>query len=253
VREGEFCVILGPSGAGKSTLLRLVNGLLQPFEGTIRFKGIEIGPKTYKQIRPRIGMIHQQFNLSGRLTVLDNVLCGALPEVSFFRAMTGSFPNDLRRIACQRLHEVGLGEEHLFRKAASLSGGQQQRVGFARAFILNPDLILADEPVASLDPRISGEILALLKRDSLRGASSVLCSLHQVTLARTFADRIIGIRAGQKVFDGPPSALTKTALRDIYGADSDQEGYAMRGENISGIVRTQAAEETDHLTEAKLL
>ncbi len=213
VPRGQFCVVLGSSGAGKSTLLRLVNGMVEPTAGAIEFDGAAVNRKSLRHIQPRIGMVHQQFNLVPRLTVLNNVLAGALPSVSNVRALFGAFPEKLRRRACRLLAEVGLGEEHLYRRAASLSGGQQQRVAIARAFILEPSLVLADEPVASLDPETSRLILELLRDESRRHNSTVLCSLHQVELALEFAHRIVGMRQGRVVFDGPPAKFDESAQR----------------------------------------
>jgi phosphonate transport system ATP-binding protein len=217
VPRGEFCVVLGPSGAGKSTLLRTVNGLATPTDGAVWLNGVRLTPKTLAALRPRIGMIHQQFNLVPRLDVATNVLTGALPAVPLWRALLGLFPADLQRRACDRLADVGLEEEHLARRADELSGGQQQRVGIARAFMLDPAVVLADEPVASLDPPAGRRVLGLLKRQARERNATVLCTLHQVELAREFADRIVGLADGRVVFDGPPAALDANAVLGIYG------------------------------------
>ena len=150
------------------------------------------------------------------MTVLNNVLSGMLPRMSTARALLGLYPTAARRRACELIDRVGLTEEHIYRRASKLSGGQQQRVGIARAFINYPAVVLADEPVASLDPNISHAILALLKDASREQNSTVLCSLHQVDLARQFADRIIGMRNGKIVFDGKPETLSDSALAAIY-------------------------------------
>jgi len=220
VPRGQFCVVLGSSGAGKSTLLRLVNGMIAPTEGVVEFDGLGVKRQTLSKIQPQIGMVHQQFNLVPRLTVLNNVLAGALPRVSNLRALLGLFPEPLRRRACRLLAEVGLGEEHLYRRAANLSGGQQQRVAIARAFILEPKLVLADEPVASLDPETSRVILGLLRDASRQHGSTVVCSLHQVELAVEFADRIVGMSQGRVVFDGPPAEFHESARRALYSGES---------------------------------
>lgn len=216
VPAGQFCVVLGPSGSGKSTLLRLVNGMHQPTHGTLSVDGRPLTRRSLPAIQPRVAMIHQQFHLVDRLNVLDNVLSGALPTLSLPRALLKLFPTPLQRRACKLLAEVGLGEEHLSRRAMELSGGQQQRVAIARAFILSPAVVLADEPVASLDPRISEDILTLLKTASQQYGATVLCSLHQVDLARRFADRVVGMRDGHLVYDGDAS-LHDDALNKIYG------------------------------------
>jgi phosphonate transport system ATP-binding protein len=219
VPDGEFCVLLGSSGAGKSSLLRSANGLVTPSAGRVLVDGVRVEKDTLEQVRANVGMIHQQFNLAGRLSVLTNVLTGALTRVGFWPALFEVFPLALRRRACELLDEVGLGEEFLYRRAAQLSGGEQQRVAIARAFILEPKLVLADEPVASLDPESSAGVLALLKQASRRYRTAVLCSLHQVELAREFADRVVGLRQGRVVYDGAPSGLHEGVLRRIYAAE----------------------------------
>ncbi len=226
VPRGQFCVVLGSSGAGKSTLLRLVNGMLEPSQGRVEFDGVTVQRRVLAQVQPCIGMVHQQFNLVPRLSVLNNVLAGALPKISTLAALCGLFPIDLRRRACRLLAEVGLGEEHLYRRAANLSGGQQQRVAIARAFILEPQLVLADEPVASLDPETSRVILQLLRDESRQHQSTVLCSLHQVELAVEFADRIVGMRHGRIVFDGPAEEFDEAARRSLYGLRVPRGGDA---------------------------
>ncbi len=218
IPRGQFCVVLGPSGAGKSTLLRMVNGLSLTSAGTVVVDGIEVTPANLSALRPRIGMIHQQFNLVERSTVLANVLAGALPAVSLWRVAAGVYPAAVRRKAARLLHEVGLDEGQLTRRMTEMSGGQQQRVGIARAFMLDPTVVLADEPVASLDPKTSRDILDLLKQASRLHASTVLCTLHQVDLAREFADRVVALRAGQVVFDGPPHALDDATLQLVFGS-----------------------------------
>lgn len=218
IPRGQFCVVLGPSGAGKSTLLRTVNGLTLASAGTVAVDGVAVEPQTLRAIRPRIGMIHQQFNLVERATALANVLAGALPAVPLWRALLDLYPRDLRRKAARLLHEVGLDEAHLSRRVTELSGGQQQRVGIARAFMLNPTMVLADEPVASLDPKTSRDILDLLKHESQAHGATVLCTLHQVDLAREFADRIIALRCGEVLFDGPPGDIDAATLHRVFGA-----------------------------------
>jgi phosphonate transport system ATP-binding protein len=216
VPKGEFCVVLGPSGAGKSTLLRLLNGLVAPSEGEFYFAGERVTRRNLRSVQKRVAMIHQSFNLVQRLPVISNVLSGMLPAISTPRALLGVFPAELQRKACRLIDRVGLGEEHVYRRAGDLSGGQQQRVGIARAFIGDPLVVLADEPVASLDPRISRSILSLLKEASREQDATVLCSLHQVDLTREFADRVIGMHAGRVVFDGGVEELTDEVLSVIY-------------------------------------
>jgi phosphonate transport system ATP-binding protein len=220
VPKGQFCVLLGSSGAGKSTLLRSVNGLTELSAGHVEVGGRTLSPRTLGGIRSEVGMIHQQFNLVGRLSVLTNVLTGTLSQVPTLRALLGAFPEAYRQKACRLLADVGLEEGHLYRHASQLSGGQQQRVAIARAFILDPKVVLADEPVASLDQASSSVVLELLRETSARRGTTVLCSLHQVELARRFADRIVGLRRGKVVFDGLPSDLDASAEANIYEAAS---------------------------------
>jgi phosphonate transport system ATP-binding protein len=216
IPKGQFCVILGPSGAGKSTLLRAVNGLVRPTHGSVSIDGVVLTPETERALRQRMAMVHQHFNLSERLSVASNVLAGLLPVVSTWRALLGWFKPEQRARACQLLAGVGLSPEHLQRRAGALSGGQQQRVGVARAFINNPEIVLADEPVASLDPKISRDILTLIRDTARAGHATVLCSLHQIDLAREFGDRVIGMRDGRVVFDGPPDAFTDARIAELY-------------------------------------
>jgi phosphonate transport system ATP-binding protein len=216
IPRGQFCVILGPSGAGKSTLLRAVNGLMHPTQGQVRIDGTALTHATQKQLRRRIAMIHQHFNLTSRLSVAANVLSGLLPVVSTPRALTGWFRSEHRRKACGLLQRVGLAPTHLKRRAGDLSGGQQQRVGIARAFMLDPEVVLADEPVASLDPKISRDILTLIRDAAREHNTTVLCSLHQIDLAREFGDRIVGMRDGKIVFDGTPAEFTDERVSALY-------------------------------------
>jgi phosphonate transport system ATP-binding protein len=217
VPAGQFCVVLGASGAGKSTLLRTANGLVVPTQGTVRVEGVRIAPGSLARVRPRIGMIHQQFNLVLRSSVAENVLAGALPALGTWRALLGLFTDAQRRKACELVESVGLGEEHLLRRVSELSGGQQQRVGIARAFMLDPPLVLADEPVASLDPQTSHDVLSLLRRQARERGTTVLCSLHQIELACEFADRIVALRRGVVVFDGAPRTFQPQVFDAIYG------------------------------------
>jgi len=231
--RGQFCVVLGASGAGKSTLLRMANGLVTPSSGAVHVEGRRLSSATLSSIRPRIGMIHQHFNLVLRASVATNVLSGALPGLPWWRALCGLFPEPLRRKACLLVSAVGLEEQHLNRRASELSGGQQQRVGIARAFMLAPPLVLADEPVASLDPKASHDVLALLRTQARERGATVLCSLHQVELAREFADRIVALRRGRVVFDGPAQAFDADVARQIYatGVASSESGASEVGYN----------------------
>jgi phosphonate transport system ATP-binding protein len=223
VPRGQFCVLLGTSGAGKSTLLRTVNGLVDATSGSVTVDGLHVTPRNLARVRPRVAMIHQQFDLVTRASVEANVLAGALPVLPLWRALAGWYPPTLRRKACVLLDAVGLSEQHLRRPAGELSGGQQQRVGIARAFMLDPPLVLADEPVASLDPRTSRDIMDLLHTQSRERGTTVLCSLHQVDLARAYADRIVALRDGAVVFDGTPDMFDEDRVQATYrrGAPDD--------------------------------
>ncbi|MBU6270805.1 MAG: phosphonate ABC transporter ATP-binding protein [Betaproteobacteria bacterium] len=215
VRPGEFLVLLGPSGAGKSTLLRAVNGLVPCTEGAVHFEGIEVnGRGGLRRLRTQVGMIFQQHQLIGRLTALDNALTGRLGMHAGWRALLPMRRED-RLVALHALESVGLLDCAL-RRCDQLSGGQQQRVGIARALAQRPRMILADEPVASLDPGTAEHVLALIHQVCRSSGIAAMVSLHQVELARRFADRIVGISAGAVVFEGPVSALDEHALRRIY-------------------------------------
>lgn len=241
VPRGQFCVVLGPSGAGKSTLLRTVNGLVASTGGHIEIAGTGLTPRTLRALRPRMAMIHQQFNLVTRSSVAANVLSGAAPVVSTWRVLLQWYPKRFRDKACELLADVGLESKHLQRRVSTLSGGQQQRVGIARAFMLDPIVILADEPVASLDPRISRETLELLKRESRERQATVLCSLHQIDLAREFADRIVALRQGAVAFDGPPTTFTDTVIDRVYGTDATRTGRLTRVQGDGASVKAAVA------------
>jgi phosphonate transport system ATP-binding protein len=218
VPQGQFCVVLGRSGAGKSTLLRCVNGLVQPSAGRVLVNGEVVSPRNLARLRPRIGMIHQSFSLVSRASVAQNIIAGALPAVSTLGALFGVFPARYRQKACALIGDVGLEQEHLSRRVSTLSGGQQQRVGIARAFMLDPEIVLADEPVASLDPHIGAAIIELIAREAKASNATVLCSLHQLDLALQFADRIVAITAGKISFDGSPSQFDSDWMKAVYGA-----------------------------------
>ncbi len=216
IPRGQFCVVLGPSGAGKSTLLRAVNGLMMPSQGRVFIDGTEFTAATARGLRRRVAMVHQHFNLSPRMSVAGNVLAGLLPAVPTPRALLAWFKPEHRHKACAMLERVGLSPEHLKRRAGDLSGGQQQRVGVARAFMLDPEVVLADEPVASLDPKIARDILGLIRDAARERNTTVVCTLHQVELAREFADRIVGMRDGRVVFDGAPAQFTDDRMAALY-------------------------------------
>jgi len=226
IPAGQFCVLLGHSGAGKSTLLRCVNGLEAPTGGEVSIDGRKVDRTSLRTLRRRIGMIHQHFGLVPRASGAANVMAGAAPALPLWRILTGLYPSRFRQRVCELLQAVGLEENHLRRRAERLSGGQQQRLGLARAFILDPAIILADEPVASLDPAISRDVLALLRSQARERGATVLCSLHQLDLARAFADRIVALHRGRVIFDGPPEALEERDLAVIYAKQDAKEAPA---------------------------
>jgi phosphonate transport system ATP-binding protein len=217
VPKGQFLVLLGPSGAGKSTLLRCLNGLVRPTQGDITIEGwgsIFQSGRTLREHRMRTGMIFQQHHLIDRLTALQNVMIGRIGAHGTFRSLF-PLPRSDRIVALQSLERVGLIERALDR-ADKLSGGQQQRIGIARAMAQRPQIVLADEPVASLDPATGEKVLADLHRICREDGITAIVSLHQVDLARRFADRVIGLVNGRIVFDGSVSQLGQTTLDGIY-------------------------------------
>jgi phosphonate transport system ATP-binding protein len=216
VPAGQFCVLLGHSGAGKSTLLRCVNGLETPSAGRVLINGQIVDRLSLPLLRRRIAMVHQHFGLVPRASGAANVMAGAVSALPLWRVLTGFYPQALKRKACALLDAVGLEETHLRRRAEQMSGGQQQRLGIARAFMLDPAIILADEPVASLDPALGREALGLLRTQARERGATVLCSLHQLDFARAFADRIVALHRGRIIFDGAPGALRERDLAVIY-------------------------------------
>lgn len=215
IRQGSFTVVLGPSGAGKSTLLRLMNGLESPTHGEVRIGEEIVDTHKLRRIRSKVAMVFQQFNLVDRLSVVTNVLTGRLAQRSWVGSVFYLFRKEDMGIVQKALARVGLTDK-AWNRADKLSGGQQQRVGIARALAQQPKVILADEPVASLDPVSSEEIMALLREICDRDGITVVVNLHQVELARRFADRIIGMNGGRIVFDGGPEQMTQSVLRTIY-------------------------------------
>ncbi len=217
VPAGEFLVILGPSGAGKSTLLRCINRLVDPSEGKVFHDGAEITGHRgdLRAIRRQFGMVFQQFNLVKRLSVLTNVLTGRLGYRSVWRSLAYSFPEADKRIAIECLARVNM-DNKAFQRADTLSGGEQQRVAIARALAQQPTVILADEPVASLDPKIARQVLGYLREATQELGITVLCNLHQVDYAREFSERVVGMSRGSVVFEGTAAALTEDILHRIY-------------------------------------
>jgi phosphonate transport system ATP-binding protein len=222
VKEGEFLVILGPSGAGKSTLMRCINRLVEPTSGRILLDGREVTSRRrqLRAARRDIGMVFQQFNLVKRLSVLMNVLSGRLAYHTFWPSLLYKFDQDDKRVAIECLTRVNM-EHKAFQRADTLSGGEQQRVAIARALAQEPKVILADEPVASLDPKIARQVLTYLKQIAGELGITVLCNLHQVEYAREYAERVVGLSQGTVVFDGPSGKLTDDILQQIYYRDPE--------------------------------
>jgi phosphonate transport system ATP-binding protein len=223
VEDGEFLVIIGLSGSGKSTLLRCINRLIDPTEGQIFLDGADVtkaSASELRQIRQHIGMVFQQFNLVKRSKVLTNVLSGRLGYVNPLLSLLGIWSKDDRERAFRALDRVGI-KEKAGERADALSGGQQQRVGIARTLMQEPKLILADEPVASLDPVLSHSILQYLEQLNKEGIT-VLCSLHFLDLVHRYATRVIALKDGVKVFEGLPEEIDRGKFKEIYGEEAQE-------------------------------
>lgn len=221
VEEPKVITIIGPSGAGKSSLIRCINRLVEPTSGKILLDGTDIAGLSSRGLRTarrRMGMIFQEYNLVERLTVMENVLSGRLGYIGFWRAYLRKFPPEDVTAAFKLLDRVGLGGYQNTR-ADALSGGQRQRVGIARALMQRPDLLLVDEPTASLDPKTSRQIMRLLVELAHENNTPALVNIHDVALAQTFSDRIIGLADGQIVFDGTAEDVTSDVLTQIYGEE----------------------------------
>jgi phosphonate transport system ATP-binding protein len=217
----DFFAIIGPSGAGKSTLIRCVNRLVEPTRGEVHFNGVDIlklDAQALRRTRRSIGMIFQEFNLIERLSVIDNVLTGRLGYTGTVRSLLRMYTKDDIAQALRLLDRVGLSA-HVDKRADRLSGGQRQRVGIARALIQNPKLLLVDEPTSSLDPKISREVMRLIREIATEFHIPVLCNIHDVELAAEFCTHVIGMQDGVKKFEGRPSQLDKQALREIYAME----------------------------------
>jgi phosphonate transport system ATP-binding protein len=222
VPNGQFVAIIGLSGSGKSTLLRCINRLIDPTEGRITWNGVDItaaNDEELRMIRRRIGMIFQQFNLVKRSKVITNVLSGRLGYTGTMPSLLNLFSAKDRHDALANLERVGIRDQ-AYKRASALSGGQQQRVGIARALMQNPELMLADEPVASLDPATSHSVMKYLELLNKEDGITVLCSLHFLSLARTYADRVIALKDGVLQFDGLPKDIDNDRFREIYGEDA---------------------------------
>lgn len=248
VSGGQVVGLIGPSGAGKSTVIRCINRLVEPTSGTIRLGDVDVSGLSRRELRTvrrRIGMIFQEYALVERLTVMENVLSGRLGYVPFWRSYLRRYPPaDVER-AFRLLDRVGLGD-HVDKRADALSGGQRQRVGIARALAQEPELLLVDEPTASLDPKTSRQIMRLIVEICRERNLPAIINIHDVVLAQQFTQRIIGLRAGEIVFDGPPGTLDQTVLTRIYGeedwstmhrsAKEDREAERDVVERMAGLV-----------------
>jgi phosphonate transport system ATP-binding protein len=251
VPDGQVMALIGPSGAGKSTVIRCINRLVEPTAGTVTLNDIEIttlGRGELRRARRRMGMIFQEYALVERLSVMENVLSGRLGTVGFWKSFFRKFPQSDIDEAFRLLARVGL--DHMADKRADeLSGGQRQRVGICRALIQNPELLLVDEPTASLDPKTSRQIMRLIRELCAERKLSAIINIHDVMLAQMFAERIVGLRAGEIVYDGPPGGLTAEVLTQIYGeedwsetirkADEDEPEQADEADNVIALETRQ--------------
>ena len=231
VPDGQFLVVIGLSGSGKSTLLRCINRLIDPTEGQILWDGIDITAAKgaeLRHIRRHIGMVFQQFNLVKRSSVMTNVLSGRLGYVPTWSSVLGIWPAEERQRAMTALETVGI-QDKAKERADALSGGQQQRVGIARAIMQEPKLILADEPVASLDPVLAHSILQYLEQLNKDNGMTVICSLHFLDLVQRYASHVIALKDGKKVFEGEPQEIDRKKFKDIYGEEAQEVKATMVG------------------------
>jgi len=235
VPDGEFLVVIGLSGSGKSTLLRCINRLIDPTEGEIIWNGInitELKGAELRQIRRQVGMIFQHFNLVKRSSVLKNVLAGRLGYTSSWNSLFGRFLVEDQEKAWSALEKLGI-EDQAYKRADELSGGQQQRVGVARALMQEPLMILADEPVASLDPVLAHSIMQYLEMLNQEEKMTMVCSLHYLDLVQRYSTRVIGLRQGEVVYQGSRAdiqAMTDEEFKDIYGEEAERVGGGLEGE-----------------------
>lgn len=221
VEADDFYAIIGPSGAGKSTLIRCINRLVEPRSGEIKLYGEDIvgmSRRNLRGLRRNIGMIFQEFNLINRMSVMDNVLSGRLGYVGNTRALFRLFSKDDISRALSMLDRVGLSD-HVDKRADELSGGQRQRVGIARALMQDPKLLLVDEPTSALDPKISREVMGLIKEIAGEFSVPVLCNIHDVQLAMEFCNKIIGLQDGVMMFNGPTETMDQSKLDEIYAME----------------------------------
>ncbi|MFN8523930.1 MAG: phosphonate ABC transporter ATP-binding protein [Chloroflexota bacterium] len=234
IDSGEFVCIAGRSGAGKSTLLRCLNGTVEATAGSVRVDGVDVGqasPEERRALRARLGFVYQEFNLVDRATVLRNVLVGRLGHAATLPSLLGLFPRAHRELALFNLDRVRL-LDRAQQRTDSLSGGEKQRVAIARALTQEPRVLLADEPVASLDPELGRGVMEDLHRAAKADAVPTLVNIHDINLAREYADRVVGIAQGEIVFDGPPHRLDAAALDRIYRFDEPGENHERPGSSV---------------------
>jgi len=235
VADGEFLIVIGLSGSGKSTLLRCINRLIDPTEGEILWDGVDLAQlkgEELRKARRNIGMIFQHFNLVKRSPVLANVLSGRLGYTPTWKSLLGSFSQEDRNKAWDSLKRLGI-EDQAYKRADELSGGQQQRVGVARALMQEPKMILADEPVASLDPVLAHSILQYLEMLNQEDDITIICSLHYLDLVQRYSTRVIGLRDGEIVYQGSNKeirAMTDAEFKDIYGEEAERVGGGLEGD-----------------------
>ena len=226
VEQGEFLAVIGLSGSGKSTLLRCINRLVEPTGGQIIWNGVDVtsaNQSDLRLIRRKIGMVFQHFNLVGRSQVITNVLAGRLGYVNPALSLVNRFPESDTEAALKQLERVEIANQ-AYKRADELSGGQQQRVGIARAMVQEPEMILADEPVASLDPVLAHSIMQYLEKINQEDGVTVLCSLHFLDLVHRYADRAIALNEGKLMFDGAPQAIDDEKFKEIYGKEAERVG-----------------------------
>jgi phosphonate transport system ATP-binding protein len=243
IPKGQMVGVIGRSGAGKSTLLRMINRLIEPSSGTIRYDGAEVTAlqgAALLEWRRRSAMVFQQFNLVGRVDVLTNVLIGRIGHTPTWRSLSRSWTEQDRAIAFAALEQFDIAELAA-QRADTLSGGQQQRVAICRALVQEPDLILADEPIASLDPRNTKIVMDALQRVHNDFGLTVLCNLHSLDIARSYCDRLIGMAGGKVVFDAGPKDLTEDIARELYGLEAGDVMDPMATEPIQEIRAARVA------------
>jgi phosphonate transport system ATP-binding protein len=234
IPQGDFVAVIGLSGAGKSTLIKLVNKMIPVTSGTLTVNDVPVDEslngKELRRFRRNIGMVFQSFNLIGRTTVIKNVLAARVADMRLLPSLVGYYSDEDKVKALEALHQVGILEK-AYMRADQLSGGQQQRVALARTIAQDPDIILADEPVASLDPITANQVMADFEKVNKELNITVIANMHHVDMALKYAKRVIGIREGNVVFDGPSSEITEELLKEIYGRDITDDDIMFKAED----------------------